>query len=396
MIEVKPGIFWVGAIDWNVRNFHGYLTQRGTTYNSYLILDDLIALVDTVKESFFPEMMRRIEEVIDPGSIDLVVVNHIEPDHAGAIARLRRKIGNAEFIVSERGVEGLKRYHGGDLNLFTIKEKPSVSLGRRSLQFLATPMLHWPDSMITYIQEERLLLSNDAFGQHLATSERFDDEADLSVVMREAAKYYANIVMPYWKVVLRVLESLSNLEIEMIAPSHGVIWRKHPDRIVEAYRRWAEGASEERVVIVYDTMWGSTELIARAIEEGAVSEGVMVQAHRLSMSHYSDVVADILEAKAILVGSPALNATLFPTVAAFLAYLKGLRPRNKFAAAFGSYGWGGGAKKDAEEELRRAGFEVIESDLHFQFKPSTEELSKATAFGVEIARRVKKNSPTKG
>jgi len=387
MIQMKDGIYWVGAVDWNVRNFHGYVTQRGTTYNAYLVVDKKVALVDTVKEPFFPEMMRRIEEIIDPREIDYIVSNHTEPDHSGALTRALEVARDAELIASERGKSGLGKYFG-DLSCTTIKEKPTVSLGARTLQFVATPMLHWPDSMVTYIPEEKLLLSNDAFGQHLASSKRFDDEVDHAVVMQEAAKYYANIVMPFWRVVLRALDTLSSLEIGMIAPSHGVIWRSRLGEIVEAYRRWAEGVASEKVVVVYDTMWGSTERVAKALVEAIAAEGVEVQLHRLRETHNSDVIADILDARAVLVGSPTLNNGLFPTVASFLSYMKGLRPKKKVGAVFGSYGWGGGAKREAEAELKAAGLELMESDLDFVFRPTGEELKRAAEFGREVAKGV--------
>ena len=389
MIQLKDGIYWVGAVDWNIRSFHGYVTQRGTTYNAYLIVDEKVALVDTVKEPFFPEMLRRIEEVIDPREIDYLVCNHIEPDHSGAVAKVLEVAGDVELIVSNFGEKGLRRYFREDLSCTTIKEKPAVSLGSRTLQFVATPMVHWPDSMVTYIPEERLLLSNDAFGQHLASSKRFDDEVDPAVVMQEAAKYYANIVMPLWRSVLRAFKALGELEIEMIAPSHGIIWRSRAGAIMEAYQRWVEGVTSEKVIVVYDTMWGSTERVAKALVEGVAREGVTVQLHRLSETHSSDVIADVLDARAVLVGSPTLNNGLFPTVASFLAYMKGLRPKNKMGAFFGSYGWGGGAKRAAEAELKAAGVELVDSDLDFVFRPAEEELKRAVEFGGEIAMRVR-------
>lgn len=391
MVELKKGIHWVGAVDWSIRNFHGYVTHRGTTYNAYLVVGEKVALVDTVKEPFFPDMMRRIEQVIDPEKIDYLVSNHTEPDHSGSVTKFLEVATEAELIASEKGKSGLQKYYDGDLSCTTITEKPSIGLGTRTLQFIATPMLHWPDSMVTYIPEEKLLLSNDAFGQHLASSKRFDDEVDAAVVMQEASRYYANIVMPLWRIVLRALDALGGLDIEMIAPSHGIIWRSDPGKIVEAYRSWAEGVASEKVVVVYDTMWGSTERVAKALVEGMVGEGVEVRLHRLSETHNSDVIADILDARAVLVGSPTLNNGLFPTVASFLTYMKGLRPKDKLGAAFGSYGWGGGAKRAAEAELKTTGIELIESDLDFVFRPTCEELKKAAEFGREVAKRVKES-----
>ncbi len=389
MTELKEGIHWVGAVDWNVRNFHGYITHRGTTYNAYLIVDEKIALVDTVKEPFFPEMMRRIEQVVDPKEVDYLISNHTEPDHSGAITMFLEVAENAELIASNLGVKGLRSYYGEDLRVTSITDKPSLSLGGRTLSFVPVPMVHWPDSMVTYIKEEKLLLSNDAFGQHLATSKRFDDEVDQAVLMQEAETYYANIVMPLWMSVGRAFKALEGVEIDMIAPSHGVIWRSDPGKILEAYQRWVEGAYKHKVVVVYDTMWGSTERVAKALMEGIAAEGVEARLHRLSETHNSDVIADLLEARAVLVGSPTLNNGLFPTVASFLAYMKGLKPRKKMGAAFGSYGWGGGAKRAAEAELKAAGVEVIENDLDFNYRPMEEELEKAVDFGRDMARKVK-------
>ncbi len=389
MITLKQGIHWVGAVDWNVRNFHGYITHRGTTYNAYLIVDEKVALVDTVKEPFFPEMMGRIQEIVDPKKIDYLVSNHTEPDHSGAITKALGEMVGAELIASDMGVKGLRRYYGDDLKCTSIREKPSIIMGKRTLQFVPVPMVHWPDSMVTYIPEEKLLLSNDAFGQHLASSKRFDDEVDQAVLMQEATAYYANIVMPLWMSVNRAFKALEGVEIDMIAPSHGVIWRSNPGMILEAYKRWVEGVSKPKAVVVYDTMWGSTERVAKAVAEGLTSEGVEVRLHRLSETHNSDVITDILEARAVLVGSPTLNNGLFPTVASFLAYMKGLKPKHKIGAVFGSYGWGGGAKRTAETELRAAGVELVESDLDFQYKPTKAELQRAISFGGEIAKNVK-------
>ena len=388
MTEITEGIHWVGAIDWNIRNFHGYITHRGTTYNAYLIVDEETALVDTVKAPFFPEMMRRIREIVDPGEIDYLISNHTEPDHSGSIRKVLEVAENAELIASDFGTKGLKRYYGDDLECTSIKEKPSVSLGKRTLQFVPIPMVHWPDSMVTYIPEERLLLSNDAFGQHLASSKRFDDEVDQAVLMQEATTYYANIVMPLWMSVSRALKALEGVDIEVIAPSHGIIWRGNPGMILEAYQRWVEGRTEKRAVIVYDTMWGSTERVAKALAEGISSEGVVVNLYRLRDTHNSDVIAEILEARAVLVGSPTLNNGLFPSVASFLAYMKGLKPRNKIGAAFGSYGWGGGAKRAVEAEMKAAGVELLESDLDYNYRPTEKELEEAVEFGRTVARKI--------
>jgi len=347
-----------------------------------------VALVDTVKNSFFPEMLKRIRKIVDPTEVDFLISNHTEPDHSGSIRSFMEVAEDAELIASEPGSKELKRYYGEDLNCITIKDKPNINLGEITLQFVPVPMVHWPDSMVTYIPESKLLLSNDAFGQHLATSKRFDDEVDQAVLMQEAKTYYANIVMHLWRPIRKTLETLEGVEIDMIAPSHGVIWRSSPNKIIKTYKEWIEGVSDNRVVIVYDTMWGSTEKIANALFEGISSEGVEVNLHRLGSASNTEVITDILDAKAVLVGSPTLNNGLFPTVASFLTYMKGLRPQKKFAAVFGSYGWGGGAKREAEKIIQAAGIELVKSDLDFNFRPNESELRKAVEFGRNIAKKI--------
>ena len=378
----------MGAIDWNLRNFHGYLTHRGSTYNAYLIVDEKIALVDTVKDKFFPEMLERIREIVDPREIDYVISNHTEPDHSGCITKLLDIAENAELVASNFGVKNLRSYYGEGLRITSITDKPSINLGKKTLQFTPIPMVHWPDSMVTYIPEDKILLPNDAFGQHIASSGRFDDEVDPGVLMREASTYYANIIMHLSTSVGRALKALGGLEIDIIGPSHGVIWRSMIGEIMEKYRGWVTGETIPRAVIVYDTMWESTHMIAKALSEGLAEGGAEVKVHRLGASHNSDVIADILEAKAVLVGSPTINNGVFPTVASFLAYMKGLKPRFKIGAFFGSYGWGGGARKQVEAGLEAAGIELLEGDLEYKFRPGAERLLKAREFGRTLADKI--------
>ena len=388
MIKLKEGVYWVGAVDWGIRNFHGYITHRGTTYNSYLIVDEKVALVDFVKAPFVEDQLDHIREIVDPKEIDYIVSNHAEPDHSGSMRRITEEAPQVEVIATERGRMSLRKYYGDDLKITAIEEKPRLSLGNKSLTFVPVPMAHWPDSMVSYMPEERLLLSNDAFGQHLASSGRFDDEVDEAVLMQEATSYYANILMPLWRSVGRAVNALSGVQVEMIAPSHGVVWRSKPGLILGAYKRWLAGETKRKAVVVYDTMWGSTEKVARAIAEGVAAGGVDVKVFSLSSSHNSDVVTELLEAKAVLVGSPTLNNHVFPTVASFLAYMRGLKPVNKVGAAFGSYGWGGGAKRFVEAEMQAAGIQLLESDLDFVFRPGAEELRKAFDYGKMVAGKV--------
>jgi len=391
-VRVLENIFWVGAVDWNVRNFHGftYSTHRGTTYNAYIIIDEKTALIDSVYGPFASEMIEKIREVIDPPKIDYVVANHVETDHSGAISEILKLAPQAKLLGSPKCKEGLEKHYFGDWDFQVVRTGDEISLGERSLRFIEAPMLHWPDSMFTYVEKEALLLPNDAFGQHLATSKRFDDEVDEGMLMGEAAKYYANILWPFSQLVIKKIEEINKLglKIRMIAPSHGVIWRSNPTKIVEAYLRWAKGEAKRRILIVYDTMWGSTEKMAKAMIEGISSEGVETALFRLPFSDRGDIIKELLEAKGLLIGSSTINNSILPTLAPFLEELVGLRPRNKIASAFGSYGWGGGAIKTIEERLKDAGMEIAAPALAVKWVPDKSEILKCFEFGKEFAKKV--------
>ncbi|MBC7131075.1 MBL fold metallo-hydrolase, partial [Candidatus Bathyarchaeota archaeon] len=305
-VELAENIFWVGVIDWDIRDFHGYLTRRGTTYNAYIIKDEKTALIDTVKHNFSSELLRNIQEVVVPEEIDYIIVNHLEKDHSSALPYIAEKAKNAKIIASKRGKESIPKYYPEISNVEAVKTGDQIKLGKRTLSFIEAPMLHWPDSMFTYIVEDAILMPNDAFGQHLATSERFDDEVDEAVLMEEAAKYFANILMPLSPLIIRKIQEVVNMgiPIKMIAPSHGIIWRSNPMKIVNAYMAWSEGKSANKVVIVYDTMWGSTAAMARAIAEGVASQNVDVKFFKLRDSDVTEIVTEILDAKAVVVGSP--------------------------------------------------------------------------------------------
>jgi len=393
-IKVLENVFWVGAVDWNVRNFHGftYSTHRGTTYNAYLIVDEKTALIDSVYGPFAEQMIERIRETINPSKIDYVVANHVETDHSGAISQILKLAPKAKVVGTAKCKEGLQKHYFGNWDFQVVKTGDEISLGERSLRFIEAPMLHWPDSMFTYIEKDALLLPNDAFGQHLATSKRFDDEVDEKILMEEAAKYYANILWPFSLLVIRKVEEIQKLglKIKMIAPSHGIIWRSNPMKIVEAYLRWAKGEAGNKILVVYDTMWNSTEKMAKAMVEGISSEGVETMLFRIPFSDRGDIIKELLEAKGILIGSSTINNGVLPTVAPFLEEMQGLRPRNKMAAAFGSYGWGGGAVKTIEEKLERAGMEIVAPALTVKWVPDKDEIQKCFEFGREFAKKVTK------
>jgi len=390
--KILENIYWVGAVDWNIRHFHGftYSTHRGTTYNAYLITDKKTALIDSVYNPFAEDMIEKIREVINPSKIDYVVANHVETDHSGAIQEILKLAPKAKVIGTARCKEGLQKHYFGNWDFQVVKTGDEINLGERSLKFIEAPMLHWPDSMFTYIEKDALLLPNDAFGQHLATSKRFNDEVDEKILMEEAAKYYANILWPFSQLVIRKIEEVQKLglKISMIAPSHGIIWRSNPMKIVEAYLKWAKGEAEKKVLVVYDTMWGSTEKMAKAIVNGISSEGVEAMVFRLPFSDRGDIIGELLGAKGILVGSSTINNGVLPTVAPFLEEMQGLRPRNKIAAAFGSYGWGGGAAKAIEESLEKASMEIVAPTLTVKWVPDKDEIQKCFEFGKEFAKKL--------
>ncbi|RJP21345.1 MAG: MBL fold metallo-hydrolase [Candidatus Abyssobacteria bacterium SURF_5] len=391
-VQVAEGVYWVGAVDWNVRTFHGftYTTPRGTTYNAYLILDDKIALVDTVYAPFTNEMMSRIGTYVDPSKIDYVIANHVETDHSGALAAILSVAKNAKLVCDARCKDGLEKNYFGNWDYQIVKTGDTISLGKKTLSFIEAPMLHWPDSMFTYIPQEELLLPNDAFGQHLASTERFAEDYDRAVLMEEAAKYYANILMPLSPLVLKKIEEIGKLKlsIKTIAPSHGLIWR-NPETIITAYTRWASGESEKAVLVVYDTMWGATEKMAKAIVEGIVSEDVSAKLVRIAVSDRSEAVRDCLLMKGLVVGSSTINAGMLPTLSPFLEDLRGLKPRKKIGAAFGSHGWGGGGAKAVDKILREMGVDVAADPVTVKYMPDQDELRKCFELGASVARRVK-------
>ncbi len=373
-IKIKEGVYWVGGIDWNLRNFHGYLTQRGSTYNAYLIIDEKIVLLDTVKYHLYDELIERISSVVDPSEIDIVISNHTEMDHTGGLSALLKLAKNAELYASPNGFTGLsKHFDTSSWNFKKLSADTKLNIGKRELEFIFTPMVHWPDNMLTYSRYDKILFSNDAFGLHLASSERFDDEYPLTTIMDEAKKYYANIVMPYGEQVKKALAMVGDRPIEVIANSHGILWRKHIPEIIEKYKKWSNNETDKKAVIIYDSMWNSTEKMAEAIEEGFLEKGYKTSLRNLRYNHISDIITEVLEAEYICIGSPTLNNNILPTVAAFLAYLKGLAPKGRKAVIFGSYGWGGQAVKIINEEMDTAKFDVVYSN-RIQYIPKKEDL----------------------
>jgi flavorubredoxin len=393
-IEIVDGIYYVGVHDWNLRNFHGYSIHRGSTYNSYLIMDEKIALIDQVKKPFTEKFVNNVEEVVgDLNRIDYLICNHLEGDHSQSLVAFKELATNAQIVTSKRGEAGFLRMYKKDWDIKAVEEGDTIKLGKRTLTFVPVPMIHWPDSMITYCTPDNILFSNDAFGQHIARSKIFDDQNYLPKILDEAKKYYANIVMHLSSIIARALNKITQelkLDIKMICPSHGVIWRSHIDKILEKYLYWSARKTEEKVLVIFDTMWHSTEKMAAAITEGIQEEGVEVKVYNLTSTDNSDIIKEVLDSRGLLIGTPTLNNGIFPSVGGFLTYLKGLRPPTEIAGTFGSYGWSpkGGAEA-AMEELKSARIPEVIEPIKFQFIPDPEEFEECKEWGRQFAKKIK-------
>jgi len=386
-IEIIKGIYWLGVIDWNIRDFHGYSTYQGTTYNSYLIMDEKITLIDAVKKEFADELLSNISQIVDPKKIDYVISNHTEMDHSGGLPRVMHKIGEDKpLYCSKMGQKNLSKHFPQKWNFQPVENDGELSLGNRTLTFLETRMLHWPDSMFTYVKEDRLLFSSDAFGQHYAGLERFDDQMG-DAIMPHAKKYFANILLLYAPLILKLVEKVTEmgLAIDMICPDHGILWRKDPSKIINAYVEWSTQKPKRKAIVVYDTMWHSTEAMGEAIVNALGEEGVDARLMHLRNCHRSDVMTEVLDAGAIIVGSPTLNNGLFPTISDFLTYMKGLKPLNKVGAAFGSYGWSGEAAKLVTKELEQMKFDIIDPGVRIQYVPDDKSLDACRELAKKIA-----------
>jgi flavorubredoxin len=394
-IEIAPGVFNVGVQDWNVRDFHGYSTDLGTTYNAFLVVDEKITLIDSVKKEFGDQLIENIAAIVDPRRIDCVVSNHTELDHSGSLARVMHRVGEDKpLYCSKMGAKNLARHFPQKWNYKAVGSGDRLTIGRRTLHFLETRMIHWPDSMFTYMPEDGILFSSDGFGQHYAGPERFDDEVG-ERILPHARKYFANILLLYTTHIEKLIRQVADmkLELRMICPDHGIIWRRDPSKIVQAYLKWCLQEPQQKAVVVYDTMWHSTERMAEAITAGITAEGIVAVPRNLRAYHRSEVMTEVFDARAVVVGSPTLNNGLFPTVADFLCYMRGLKPRNKIGAAFGSYGWSGEAVKLIETELREMKIEPAEPGLRVQFVPEPSVVDACREFGRKIGRAVRAETP---
>lgn len=389
--QLAKGIHWVGAVDWDVRDFHGYSTYKGTSYNAFLIVDEKITLIDTVKRSHMDQLIHNISQIIDPAKIDYLIVNHVELDHSGCIPEMIDLIKPEKIICSPMGEKALiAHFHQDDWPFEVVKSGTEISLGKRTVQFIETRMLHWPDSMFSYLKEDGILFSSDAFGQHLASTERFDDEIELAEIMTESAKYYANILNLFSPLIQKLLKSLAemNLDLKMIAPDHGVIWRQNQDKIIDAYDKWSKAESSKKALVIYDSMWHSTEKMAQAIANGLEAEGVPAELVNMKVHHRSDVMTKVLGARAIILGSSTLNNGILPRMAGFLMYMKGLKPANKLGAAFGSFGWSGEAVGILNSMMEEMKIDLIGDGLRLKYVPTDESLAECRDYGSSLGKAI--------
>jgi flavorubredoxin len=376
VVKIKDNIYWTGCIDWDLRSFHAYSTPHGSTYNAYVVVDEKPTLIDTVKDCGASEMLSQIKRVVDPSDIQYIISNHSEMDHSGAIDQVLEFCPQAEVVCSPKGGEILKRHYNKNWKLKIVGDGESLSIGKRTFKFFHTPMVHWPDSMASYLKEDKVLFSNDAFGQHYACPERFAEEVGLDIAYREAKKYYANIIMPYGAQVQKALGELGGLDMEVICPSHGLIWRRKQDleTVVALYDKWSNYVSEKRVCIAYNTMWGSTERLARKLYELIDKESIPVALLNLEITDISDVLTEIVDSRVLALGSSILNSKMLPKVGAFLTYLEGLKPKNRLSFTFGSYGWSPAAFGDLENSLKQAGLKPLSEGKYFQYIPQRKEI----------------------
>jgi flavorubredoxin len=393
-LNVKNNIYWVGKIDWELRRFHGdeYSTHRGSSYNSYLIKEDKVALIDTVWKPFAKEFVENLANEIDLNKIDYIIANHAESDHSGALPELMSIIPDTPIYCTNNGVKSLKGHYHIDWNFNVVKTGDKLSLGQKELIFVEAPMLHWPDSMFCYLTEDNILFSNDGFGQHYASEYMFNDLVDQNELFNECIKYYANILTPFSPMVTKkIKEILSfNLPLDIICTSHGIIWRDKPEQIVERYLEWANDYKENQITIIYDTMWSGTRVMAENIANGIkeTDKKVNVKLFNLAKTDKNDVITEVFKSKAILVGSPTINRGILVSVAAILEEIKGLKFKNKKAAAFGCYGWSGESIKIISESLKSAGFEIVDDGIKALWNPDNESTTKCTEYGKKFVANI--------
>lgn len=392
--KINDHVKWVGAIDWDLKTFHGeeYSTHRGSSYNSYLVQDEKTALIDTVWAPFSKDFVKNLKEEVDLKEIDYIIINHGEIDHSGGLLELMKEIPDTPIYCTANGVKSLKGHYHKAWNFVEVKTGDTLNLGNRTLTFVEARMLHWPDSMMVYMDHDNILFSNDAFGQHYASSEMYNDTVDQAELYQEAIKYYANILTPFSRLVEKKIDELVsfNLPVDMICPSHGVIWKDRPLQIVEQYMEWAKDYQEKQVTILYETMWENTKKIAEAIGEGIMKNhpDLRVKLINVGKTDKNDVITEVFKSKAVLVGSSTINNGILSNTAGLLEMIKGLKFKMKVGAAFGSYGWSGESVKIIDQALKEAGFKVTEEGMKVLWTPMEEDLKESFEFGNRVISEI--------
>ncbi len=393
-VRISESVTWVGKTDWELKKFHGedYSTHRGSSYNSYLVRDEKVALIDTIWSPFGEEFVENLKKEIDISKIDYIIANHGEVDHSGGLPALMREIPDTPIYCTANAVKSLKGQFHQDWNFVTVKTGDTLKLGKKTLIFVEAPMLHWPDSMFEYLDGEEILFSNDAFGQHYATELLYNDLVDQAELYQEAVKYYANILTPFSRLVTKKIEEVLSfkLPLKMICPSHGVIWRDDPAQIVKKYLEWAGDYQENQITIVYDTMWDGTKKMAEAIAKG-IHQGdssVTTKLFNAGKADKNDIVTEIFKAKAVLFGSPTVNKGILAPLSGMLHEIKGLAFKNKKVAVFGTYGWSGESVDVLNTFVRDAGFEVVQDGLNKLWSPDEENLKECEEFGMNFISKL--------
>ena len=393
-IKLNASVTWVGKKDWELREFHGveYSTHRGSSYNSYLVRDEKVALIDTVWQPFAKEFVANLKKEIDLNEIDYIIANHGEIDHSGALPELMKEIPDTPIYCTKNGVKSIKGHYHQDWNFVEVKTGDRLSLGKKELIFIEARMLHWPDSMFCYLTEDNILFSNDAFGQHYASELMYNDLVDQAELYQEAIKYYANILAPFSPLVTNKIKEVLSFElpVDMIATSHGIIWRDNPAQIIEKYLEWADNYQENQITIVYDTMWNATRRMAEGIAAGikSVDKDVAVKLYNAAHSDKNDVITEMFKSKAILIGSSTVNKSIMSATAAILGMVKGLGFKDKKAAAFGSYGWSGESVAIITEKLKEAKLQIVNDGIKELWNPDKASMDRCKEFGRDFISKL--------
>lgn len=388
--KITNKVTWVGKTDWELKKFHGdeFTTVNGSSYNSYLIRDKKTVLIDTAWLPYDREFVSKLKEEIDLKTIDMIIALHGEVDHSGALLELMSEIPEVPIYCTANGVKSIKGQYHQDWNFKVVKTGEQIEIGESTITFIEAPMLHWPDTMFAYLDKENILFSSDGFGQHLASEFLYADEVEQNLLYEEALKYYANILAPFGMMADKKIKEIlaMNLPISMICPSHGLIWRKNPTQIIEKYLEWANQYQENQITIVYDTMWNDTRKMAEAIAKGIQSTDnkVTIKLMNTAKDDKTDVLTEVFKSKMILVGSPTVNNGYLFSIAGILEMMKGMKLKNKKAAAFGSYGWSGEAVKLITDELRKSGFDVVNDGMKIMWTPDEAVEKDLIEFGKRL------------